>query len=47
MQKVYATSAGKLTTVADGDVIAELISVPSATQITIRLLLPSGVSAIA
>jgi len=46
-QLVYATSAGKLTTVADGDIIAELIDVVSATRIIIRLLLPSGVSAIA
>jgi len=46
-QKVYATSTGKLTTVADGDIIAELIEVVSSTRIIIRLLLPSGVSAIA
>lgn len=37
-QYVYATSTGKLTTVADGERIAELLEVPSATKIVIKLV---------
>jgi len=37
-QNVYATSLGKLTTVADGAIVAELIEVVSTSQIIIRLL---------
>jgi len=38
---VYATSAGKLTTVVDGDPIAELIEVVSDSRIIVRLLPPA------